>query len=212
MPTGRPAAAHSALGLPTPPADLADEKAELRRRGLAAARSAANAYGEEAGLRVARAFLSAVPVPYGAIVAGYAPLKGEIDPTPLLKRLSAQGHPIALPTVEVAGRPLVFRRWRPGDPLQVGQFGAREPARAAERLAPSIVVVPLVAFDRTGYRLGRGGGFYDRTLRELRDAGAVLTVGLAFSTQEVERVPREAHDERLDWVATEEGPISFADL
>jgi 5-formyltetrahydrofolate cyclo-ligase len=189
---------------------LQTAKADLRRASLSAARTAANAYGKEAGTRVARAFLEAVNLRPGAVVAGYAPLKGEIDPTPLLERLSETGHPIALPLAERPGDPLVFRRWRPGERLQVGQFGAREPDRAAPLLKPDAVIVPLVAFDRQGYRLGRGGGFYDRTLAELRAGGLDVTVGLAFSVQEAKDVPREPHDARLDWVVTEEGAIRIA--
>ena len=184
---------------------IPDEKALLRRKALVAARSSASAYGDEAGLRVAKAFLAAVPLAAGAAVSGYAPLKSEIDPLPLLTQLARRGHAIALPFVEAAGRPLRLKRWQPGEKLTAGQFGVRQPSSEAEDLNPDILLVPLVAFDLEGYRLGRGGGFYDRTIEELRARGPVLTVGLGFAAQNILRVPREAHDQRLDWIVTEEG-------
>jgi 5-formyltetrahydrofolate cyclo-ligase len=187
-----------------------DDKAALRRRALAAARASAAAYGEEAGLRVAKHFLAAIPLPPGVVVSGYAPLNSEIDPLPLLTTLAKRGHPIALPFVEAAGQPLRLKRWLPGDRLVAGQFGTRSPAIEAENLTPDILMVPLVAYDAGGHRLGRGGGFYDRTIAELRGAGMVLTVGIAFAAQRVPAVPREAHDQRLDWIVTEEGAMSFA--
>ena len=189
---------------------LTDEKAALRRKALLAARASAAAYGDEAGQRVARAFLAAVPVAEGAAVSGYAPLKSEIDPLPLLTLLARRGHAIALPYVEAAGRPLLMKRWRPGEKLTAGQFGVRQPAASAETLNPDILLVPLVAFDSEGYRLGRGGGFYDRTIAELKAQRPLVTVGLAFAAQHMLRVPREPHDQRLDWIVTEEGALSCA--
>ncbi len=119
------------------------------------------------------------------------------------------GHHIALPVAE-AGKPLRFHRWRPGEPLIPGAFGAREPHGGGPGLSPQVLIVPLVAFDAGGWRLGRGGGFYDRTIAELRAAGPVLTAGIAFSAQRVPQVPREAHDQRLDWIVTEEGAFRAA--
>lgn len=185
-----------------------EAKAALRKRALLAARASSAAYGDEAGERVARAFTSAITLPPESVVSGYAPLKSEIDPMPLLRRLAQRGHVITLPFVEAPDRPLRFKRWRPGDPLVTGQFGARHPAGRADFLEPDTLIIPLVAFDSDGYRLGRGGGFYDRTIAELKARKAVQTVGLAFSTQLILRVPRETHDERLDWIVTEEGALA----
>ena len=106
------------------------------------------------------------------------------------------------------GRPLSFKRWRPGDPLVSGQFGARHPGAQADTLDPDLLIVPLVAFDSDGFRLGRGGGFYDRTIAELKERRPVLTVGMAFSSQLILQVPRESHDQRLDWIVTEEGALA----
>lgn len=195
---------HTAL---TEEPSLADLKAALRKKALVAARASAAAYGEEAGLRVARSFLGAIPLAPGAVISGYAPLKSEIDPMPLLSKLSERGHPIALPYIEAIDRPLRLKRWRPGEPLIAGQFGARQPASDAQDLQPDILIVPLVAFDAAGHRLGRGGGFYDRTIEELRARGPLLTVGVAFAAQMILDVPHEAHDQRLDWIVTEEGAL-----
>lgn len=160
--------------------------------------------GDYAATRIARAFIDAIDLPAHSVIAGYAPLKGEVDPLPLLQQLAAMGCDIALPSAE-PGKPLSFRQWRPGAPLTPGLFGAREPHRTAPGLRPNLLIVPLVAFDSDGWRLGRGGGFYDRTIAELRAAGPVVTIGIAFAAQRVPQVPREAHDQRLDWIVTEEG-------
>lgn len=183
-----------------------DLKLRVRKRGLMAARSAAAALGDYAAARIARAFIDRIDLPREPVIAGYAPLKGEVDPLPLLRQLSAMGCTIALPVAE-ADKPLSFHTWRPGEPLIPGAFGAREPHELSPRLRPSLLIVPLVAFDTEGWRLGRGGGFYDRTIAELRAAGPVVTVGVAFAAQRVPQVPRERHDQRLDWIVTEEGAL-----
>lgn len=193
-----------------PDEELIEAKAALRKAGLAAARASAAALGAEAGLRVRDLALKALPLAGLPTVAAYAPFHSEIDPMPLLGALAARGQAIALPVVDAPGQPLRFRRWRPGEALIAGQFGAREPRAAAPELHPQIVLVPLVAFDGAGYRLGRGGGFYDRTLSALRAAGPCVAAGLGFSAQRVAHVPREAHDQRLDYVITEDGALRFA--
>ncbi len=167
--------------------------------------------GDYAAARIARAFIESIDLPPHSVIAGYAPLKGEVDPSRLLHELHALGHDIALPVAE-PDRPLDFRRWRPGDKLIPGLFGAREPQARAAALKPTALIVPLVAYDGEGWRLGRGGGFYDRTIAELSAAGPVLTVGIAFSAQRVPAVPREPHDRRLDWIVTEEGAQASASV
>jgi 5-formyltetrahydrofolate cyclo-ligase len=107
--------------------------------------------------------------------------------------------------VKKIATPLIFREWRPGDVLEDAPFGTRIPSDAAKELTPEIVIVPLLAFDSEGYRLGYGGGYYDRTLDLLRRKGDCIAVGFAYSGQEWAGVPRERHDERLDWIVTEDG-------
>lgn len=136
-------------------------------------------------------------------VAGVWPMPGEPDLRPLLDALDAEGRALALPVVEAPGRPLGFRRWRPGDPLVRGPSGTRHPA-ADVPLAPDIILVPLVAFDGSCRRLGRGGGFYDRTLAARPGARAI---GFAEAAREVPAVPVAAHDRALDAIATERGIV-----
>lgn len=140
----------------------------------------------------------------GAVVAGYHPLPTEIDVLPLLSLLAAAGAVTALPEVTGRGEALRFRRWQPGQPLTDGPFKTVHPPETAAVVTPTAVIVPLLAFDARGYRLGYGGGFYDRTLHGLRAAGqAPLTIGAAFAGQALAEVPVEGHDEPLDWIVTE---------
>ena len=190
---------------------LQEDKQALRAV-LRARRARAATAGEEAARTLAERFLRAVPLPPGAAVAGYFPIGDEIDVRPLLRRLGAEGRPLALPAVTGIGGPLVFRFWREGDPLTDGPLGTREPPAGAPELRPDVVIVPLLAFDRHGYRLGYGGGYYDRTLAALRRRGKVLAVGAAFAAQEVPAVPRGRHDAPLDWIVTDREAIETRSL
>lgn len=193
---------------PLPPAQEID-KASVRRDMMRRAQSAAAAYGEDAARHVADILIPALSLPAGATVAGYAPLKSEIDPTPILDALFRAGHRVALPVIEGDDVPLTFRSWRPGDKLIAGPFGTRT-SEAGELIEPVLVLVPLVSFDDQGHRLGRGGGYYDRTLNELRARGPVLAIGLAFDCQRHAGLPIDAHDEALEAVVTERGLHRFA--
>jgi 5-formyltetrahydrofolate cyclo-ligase len=147
----------------------------------------------------------ALPRP-GATVSGFLAIGEEIDPLPLLLHLDAAGFLLSLPAMPGKDKPLVFRTWVPGDPLVQTTWGIREPLVSAAVVVPEIVLVPLLAFDRAGHRLGYGGGYFDRTLGELRATRSILAIGLAFDEQEVETVPHLAYDQRLDWVLTPSGP------
>ncbi len=133
----------------------------------------------------------------------------EIDPRPLMERLHALGHPLCLPVVIGKGRPLVFRAWSPGEALEPAGFGTRAPAADRPRLTPRVVLTPMLAFDRRGYRLGYGGGFYDRTLHALRAEHRLLAVGLGYGAQELPVVPHDDKDQRLDWIVTETEAIAI---
>ncbi|MCL2716046.1 MAG: 5-formyltetrahydrofolate cyclo-ligase [Alphaproteobacteria bacterium] len=177
-------------------------KAELRSRALAARAAVAQAErGSAAGSLAARGLPFAV-VP-GSIVAGYSPMRGEIDPSPLMARLRQGGAELALPCVTATGEPLLFRAHAPGQELVRGRYGVAEPAPDCRALTPDVILVPLLAFDAGGQRLGYGAGFYDRTLAELRRSKAVVAVGLAFAMQQVAQVPATSHDVALDYVVTE---------
>lgn len=141
------------------------------------------------------------PPPPGAVIGGFWPMGTEIDIRPLLLALHGRGHLLALPFTPPRGRPLEFRAWAPGDALAPGPMGTSHPA-AAERREPDWLLVPLLAFDRRGGRLGYGGGYYDRTLTLMPRA---FRLGVACSAQEVEEVPMEPHDIPLHAIATERG-------
>ena len=155
------------------------------------------------GCALCERVLPAIDFPSGCVVSAYWPIGSEIDPRSLMIHLHEHGHPIALPVTPGCGDPLVFRAWRPEDLLEAAGFGTRVPLASQPELTPRVLIVPLLAFDRTGYRLGYGGGFYDRTLARLRQSGAVLAVGVAYAAQEVPEVPRDGSDQPLDWLVTE---------
>jgi 5-formyltetrahydrofolate cyclo-ligase len=151
-----------------------------------------------AGEAVTELVLRECPPPSGAVVSGFWPLDGELDIRPLLVALHARGHSIVLPVTPKRGLPLSFRLWRPGDTMVPERFGTMRPA--GEEQSPTFLLVPLLAFDRHGGRLGYGAGYYDRTLPLLSPRFAL---GCAFAAQEVLEVPMEPSDVRLDAVATE---------
>ena len=145
----------------------------------------------------------------GATVAAFLSIGDEFDTAPLMVGLVEAGHPLCLPVMQGKGQPLLFRAYAPGDEMATVMWVIREPLASQPLLTPSVLIVPLLAFDGQGWRLGYGGGFYDRTLRLLRDAGAVTAIGAAFDIQEVDAVPHLDYDQRLDWVLTPSGPRRF---
>lgn len=182
---------------------LADEKAAARKAALARRKAAHCPEADQAGV----ANLLAALLPHkGKVIAGYMPIRSEIDPLPAMAAMAAWG-PVAVPVIKGAGKPLAFRQWQPGAPMVPGPFGAEVPAEGAW-LTPEVLIVPLVAFTRAGARLGYGGGFYDRTLEALRARGPVTAIGYAYGAQEAEALPQEPTDEPLDLIVTDRG--SFA--
>ena len=185
--------------------NVVDAKASLRVAArIARQRSRTRALANTADL-AADNFLESIAVEPPCVVSGYWPIQGEMDPRPLLIRLSRRGCRCALPVIVERARPLIFREWRPGDALVNGPFGTSEPSPSAAQIIPNSLVVPLLAFDNRGYRLGYGGGYYDRTLGSLRRTSwKCMAVGFAYATQEVETVPVSDTDEHLDWVVHED--------
>ncbi|QCO56859.1 5-formyltetrahydrofolate cyclo-ligase (plasmid) [Pseudorhodobacter turbinis] len=166
-----------------------------------AARKAAFAAGQGQAAEILADFLA----PHsGRALAGYMPMRTEIDPLPAM---AAHVGTVGVPVIIGEGQPLRFREWSPGCAMVPGAFGALIPPEGAW-VTPEVLIVPLVGFDRRGYRLGYGGGFYDRTLEGLRARGPVLAVGFAFSAQEMPEVPIEATDQPLDVIVTERGVIT----
>lgn len=191
-------------------AAIQDRKQALREYALARRRTARRAAGPGAGVRAANHYLAAVPTPAGAVISGYWAIRDEIDAMPLLARLVGAGFVCCLPVVLGKGQSLQFCVWTPGAALSRGPFRIPEPAEGAAPAQPTHLLVPLLAYDRDGYRLGYGGGYYDRSLRALRTRRPVVAVGMAYTEQLVPDLPRAAHDEPLDWIVTERGamPIS----
>ena len=178
-------------------AELLAQKAAARKAALARRAAAHRACppGAAGLLLGVRAGYRGVPL------AGYMPIRSEIDPLPAMAEAAAHG-PVAVPVIAGADLPLDFSRWEPGCALREGPFGALVP-EVEDFLEPEIVIVPLVAFDRRGGRLGYGGGFYDRTLQRLRAARPTLAIGFAYAAQEAEALPLEPTDQPLDMVVTE---------
>ena len=207
---------------------LEDEKQQLRRAAKKKRAALAGQGGGNAAENLAGNFSKVIEAggaegqDVSLTVFGYWPMADEIDVRPLMTRLCEDGWKVALPVVVAKGEPLIFRRWRPGMVLQAGGFGTRHPypdsgpdlgpdlGPEAPEMVPDILLVPLLAFDNRGFRLGWGGGFYDRTLARLRAAGEVNAVGIAYQGQKVDSVPHSSHDQPLDRVVTEEGILEIA--
>lgn len=183
---------------------LAETKAALRK---AAAATRAEAHAQGPGNAAAR--LAAVLAPCaGSVLSGYMPMRSEIDPRPaMVAHLDrGAGGQVCVPVITAKDAPLSFRAWHPGAAMTPGPFGAEIP-EAGDWLQPSVLIVPLLAFDWRGHRLGYGGGFYDRTIAALRAKGPLIAVGFAYALQEVEEVPTEPTDQPLDLIVTEAGVI-----
>jgi 5-formyltetrahydrofolate cyclo-ligase len=178
----------------------------LRMRGL---RRRLAAEAPDAAFRAA-ALLPLERLVQTGVVAIYYAQGSELDPTPLAERLMQAGAAPALPAARSRDGLLQFHRWRPGESLEPDVVGVPSPPHASAAVTPDLVVAPLLAFDRRGGRIGQGGGHYDRTLENLRRLGRVFVLGLAYAGQEVEAIPMEPHDQRLDAILTEAGYIEVA--
>ena len=178
------------------------EKEQLRRQAMAR-RDALPPDARQAAAEAIAARQFPLAITPGMIVSGFMPLKSEINPLPLMRKLAGQGARLALPVVAGRGRPLIMREWVFGEPLIAGVWGIREPKPEAAEVDPNILLVPLLAFDRAGHRIGYGAGYYDLTLAQLRARKPVIAAGLAFAAQEVPAVPATPRDALLDLVLTE---------
>jgi 5-formyltetrahydrofolate cyclo-ligase len=192
----------------TDPSEIQNRKADLRQEALAR-RDALPADARAAAVETVAARGLPVAVAAGVTVSGFVPMRSEINPMPLLRRLAAGGAELALPVVVGRGKPLIMRAWSFGAPLEAGVWGIRQPPADAPEVFPDFLIVPLAAFDRTGHRIGYGAGYYDMTIRRLRAMKPVIAIGIAFAAQEIPAVPAGPHDERLDLVLTEREVIDF---
>lgn len=179
---------------------MSDMKADLRTQAKIRRAELARACPDFAQ-RIA-AFASDLNIPKGAIVAGYWPVRDEADPRGLMKALETA---LALPRIDAKHMALSFRAWRDGDVLVDNHHGIPEPRAEAKIVTPDVVLVPLLAFDAHGHRLGYGGGYYDRTL----SAARAVAIGIAYAGQEVNELPHGLHDHPLDMIVTENGLCRF---
>ena len=184
-----------------PSSTPAETKDALREEVFARRNALDRAWRGRAAHTIAERALALPELQTLAPIGAYWPIRSEVDPRPLMEALLARGQEIALS--QIRHPHLIWRLWRPGDVLVKGGFGVREPGPDAPECFPKALLVPLAAFDRSGARLGYGKGHFDRAIAALSAMHPVLAVGLAFSAQEIDRVPVEDHDRRLDVIVTE---------
>jgi 5-formyltetrahydrofolate cyclo-ligase len=184
------------------------QKAQLREAALAK-RDALPADERQRGAETVAAREFPLPIAPGTIISGFMPMRSEINPLPLMRKLAAQGAQLALPVIHRRGKPLLMRAWSFGAPLEARQWGIKEPADDAPVVDPDVLIVPLACFDRAGHRIGYGAGYFDKTIRALRARKTVTAVGIAFAAQEIAHVPATDFDERLDLVLTEREVIDL---
>lgn len=191
--------------------DPMDAKSAARDAARLARVEAQVQAGPGAAAQFAAHFFKSLAPERGCSIAAYAPMGTEADPGAILHRAHELGHVCCLPRIVARGEALAFHRWQPGDVLEPGPHGTREPALTKPQFRPDVLIVPLLAFDATGHRLGYGGGYYDRTIASLRAYGRPLSaLGLAFCAQEVDQLETGPYDERLDGVICERGVRFFA--
>lgn len=191
-------------------ADLVEQKRKARAASIKKRAEAHAGSAEAAGLILAQ---RGIPVDHRMgrrIASGFLPYKSEISVVPLMAKLISAGWTTALPVVIAKGEPLVFRGWAPGEPTIPGVWDIPIPPESAEDVFPDLLLIPMLAFDRRGYRLGYGGGFYDRTLEMLRKMKPVTAIGVAYAAQEMSEVPHAAYDQPLDWIMTERESFQIA--
>jgi 5-formyltetrahydrofolate cyclo-ligase len=196
----------------SPTEDPQASKGDLRLAAMARRDAIAAAERFDAAQRIAERGLPqdvGTRLGPGITVSGYSPLKSEISPLPLMRHCADAGAALALPVVVGRGKPLIMRAWSFGAPLRAGVWGIREPPAEAAEVFPDILLVPLLAFDRTGHRIGYGAGYYDMTIDALRTRKPVVAIGIAFAAQEIAVVPATPRDARLDLVLTEHEMIDF---
>jgi 5-formyltetrahydrofolate cyclo-ligase len=184
---------------------VSDDKAQLRATSLER-RKALHGANPQAGEMACDQFLNTIGFPDDAVVSAYLPVKDEFDVLPFVEVADLFGHKIGMPVVAAKAKPLKFLQWTPESDLVTGAMGIPTPALDSPVVVPEFLLVPMMAFDDDGFRLGYGGGFYDRTLADLRKRNPdTLAVGVCFAGLKVDHVPRDEYDARLDWIVTESG-------
>ena len=187
--------------------DTIQLKAALRAHAVDHRTGLHEKLAEMAALHLLSLPFPAKPRPGVSCVSAFHPYGNEIDTRQLLGKLAGEGWTTCLPVVVAKRQPLIFRRWLPGEPMEIGVLKISVPLVSAPEVEPDVLLVPLLAFEKAGYRLGYGGGFYDATLAKLRAKKPIIAIGVAYAGQEVADVPHEAHDMKLDYVMTEKGIV-----
>ena len=185
---------------------MSDQSKSTLRADLKTLREELHARDPDAGETLAAKFPLKLLERYGPIVSGYWPISSEIDPRPLMQKLAQAGAKLALPRIDEDGT-MSFRLWHEKDPLEPGAFGLNEPPHSAPRVQPTLILMPLLAFDKVGNRIGYGKGHYDRALASLRADGRIFACGLGFHGQMMDELPAKPHDQPLDWAVTERGSV-----
>jgi 5-formyltetrahydrofolate cyclo-ligase len=203
-------ARHSFRPWPEDLMDIAEVKRKARTAASKRRAEAHEALKDTAGVMMAERGLPPEIGITSGIVSGFIPYKSEITTVPMLNRLRRDGWQTCLPIVIAQEEPLMFRAWAPGDPLVPGAWDIPVPLETAPELVPDVLLVPMLAFDHKGFRLGYGGGFYDRTLEKLRMLKKVVAIGVAYHAQMVDEVPVGIHDAPLDYVMTERESFACA--
>jgi 5-formyltetrahydrofolate cyclo-ligase len=190
--------------------ELLLDKNNIRARALGARKAIGLEQAHQAAQQLSVHLFKFIPQNC-RVIAGYMAIHGEINVAPALAAFHARGHTLALPVVIGEGKPLVFRKWQPGAALEKGAYGIDVPPATASEVVPDAVIVPLAAFDAEGHRLGYGAGYYDKTIARMRaQKKDILLVGAAYSQQQVEKIPADEHDRKLDVVVTEKGIVTFS--
>jgi len=194
-----------------PEDNIAELKRAMREKILRIRSGITDVKRREASREIIAKFMGEIPLEKNDRVAGYWPVSGEVDIKILLEILHEERHIVSLPCVISEEEPLSFRQWLPGMHLHINsRFGTYEPEKTAKIVNPNIVIVPLLAFDAAGYRLGFGKGFYDRTIAAMKETRSdILFAGVAYDAQQVPLVPRNEHDQKLDCVVTERRVVIF---
>ena len=188
---------------------LAEEKQTLRKAMRSVRRQFHLENGEEAAASLLELATSSPLFGGKKTISCFWPIQTEINTVPLIERLVKMGHRVCLPIVVGEAQPLIFREWLPTLEMIEGAFGAMTPPETSPALTPDLILSPLLAFDNLGFRLGYGGGFYDRSIEQIRKNQSLVTVGMAYSVQEVSDVPTETTDQKLDFLITEKEVIEF---
>jgi 5-formyltetrahydrofolate cyclo-ligase len=188
-------------------AAVVEQKRKMRASAKQTRAAAYSRIGASAAQKIAAHGIGFTGAASGALVSGFSAIGDEIDPLPLMTKLGEQGFELCLPVMQGRGEALIFRRWAPGDATAETIWGIREPLANAPEVEPDVVLAALLLFDAQGYRLGYGGGHYDRTLRALSEKKAIVSVGLAYDEQKVDSVPHLDYDVPLDWILTPSGAL-----